>query len=102
MNTVKPTQPADHSPTFAWTLTSGDKAAILPLPLGGKVLVQVDGDLSGGVVDISGGLLEKHLSVLKSFVAEGVVQLPPVRFILPEFADAPAGTVVTIIVSIAP
>ena len=102
MAIIKPTQPADHSPTWFWTLTSGDSADILPLPIGGKVLVQVDGDLAGGVVDVSGGLLSKHLAVLKSFVNEGITQVPPVRFILPELTDAPAGVSVTVIVSIAP
>jgi hypothetical protein len=102
MAVIKSSQPFDHSPTFVWTLTSGDSAAILPLPIGGKVILQVDGDLAGGVVDISGGLLENHLCVLKSFVSEGIVAAPPVRYVLPEFSGAPDGATVTVIVSIAP
>lgn len=101
-NLIKPTQPNDHSPTYLWTLTAGDEAEVCPLPLGGKVILQVDGDLAGGVVDVSGGLLRDHLAVLKSFVHEGVAVLPPVRFVLPEFTGAPAGATVTVIVAIAP
>lgn len=102
MPLIKPTQPHDHSPTFKWTLTAGDEAEILPLPLGGQVILQIDGDLAGGTVDVSGGLLREHLAIVKSFVHEGFATVPPVRFVLPEFTGAPDGATVTVIVAIAP
>jgi hypothetical protein len=102
MSIIKPVQPADHSPTWTWTIAAGDEAAILSLPLGARVLVQVDGELAGGTVDMIGGLLQQHVTVIKSFVSEGITTVPPVRFIYPEFTGAAAGATVTVIVSVAP
>ena len=101
-NIVRAEQPFDHSPTFKWTLVAGDHAAILPLPLGGRVLVQVDGDLAGGEVVIDAGLLEQHLATVKVFQSEGISAIPPVRYVLPRYDGAPVGASVTVIIAVAP
>jgi hypothetical protein len=82
-------QPTD---IFQWTL-NGDECGIVRVPLGGKVLVQVEGDLAGEVLTIYGGIDNANvpLDVVRSTPA--LVVLPPVRCVKPV---GPAGITVTV------
>ena len=77
---------------YRWTLDGGE-CSPARVPLGGKVLVQVEGDLAGEVVTLYGGIdnAAVPLDVVRSTPA--LVVLPPVRCVKPV---GPAGIVVTV------
>ena len=77
---------------YRWEL-DGSECSIARVPLGGKVLVQVEGDLAGEVLYIYGGIDNANvpLDVVRSTPA--LVVLPPVRCVKPV---GPAGITVTV------
>lgn len=77
---------------YRWTLDCSE-CSLARVPLGGKVLVQVEGDLAGEVLTIYGGIDNANvpLDVVRSTPA--LVVLPPVRCVKPV---GPAGITVTV------
>ena len=79
---------------YRWEL-DGSECSTARLPVSGKVLVQVDGDLKGEALVIFGGIDNANVSLDVVRSTPALLTLPPVRCVKPDKGSA--GITVTVV-----
>ena len=83
-----------------WEFTSADTGTAFVMPPLKKLLVQIDGDLMGGVVTLNGSIVTtgEASAVIDHVRVPGIYEITPVRIVQPSF-DGPEGASVTVTIA---